>query len=68
MKNALYVLRYAKGTSQAEAMLNTENIKLIALAILRYAWLKASASQAVSQKKIPLNNFFLWRLFERVSG
>ena len=24
MKNALYILRYAKGTSRAEAMLNSE--------------------------------------------
>jgi len=34
MKNALHVQRYGKGTSRAEAMLNSEKIKPIALAIV----------------------------------
>jgi len=33
MKNALYVQRYAKDTSWAEVMLNSEKIKPVALAI-----------------------------------
>jgi len=34
MKNALYVQPYGKGTSQAEATLNSEKIKPVALAIV----------------------------------
>ena len=36
MDNALYILQYAKGTPQAEAMLNGEKIKLVALAIIKF--------------------------------
>jgi len=43
----------AKGTSLAEATLNSEKIKLVALAIVE---LKPSVSQAVSRKF--LNNLF----------
>ena len=48
MKNALYILRYAKGTSQAEATSNSEKTKPIALALLSYACLKTSVSQSVT--------------------
>ena len=34
MKNALYVLRYAKGTSRAEVTSNSEKIKPVALAVI----------------------------------
>ena len=34
MKNALYVLQYAKGTCWAEAMSSSENIKPVALAVI----------------------------------
>jgi len=34
MENALHLQRYGKGTSRAEAMLNSEKIKPIALAIV----------------------------------
>ena len=34
MKNALYVLRYVKGTSRAEATSNSEKIKPVALAVI----------------------------------
>ena len=53
MKKALCVLWYAKGTSQAEAMSNTEKIKVLALAIIE---LCLADSQSVSQsEEIPLN-------------
>ena len=45
MKNALHVLWYAKGISQAEMMSNSEKIKLVALS---YASQKASGRQAGS--------------------
>jgi len=57
-----------KGTSQAEAMLNSEKINLVALVIIEL-YLTEGISQAVSQKKIPLNKIFLkilWKLFERI--
>ena len=45
-----------KGTSRAEATLNSEKIKPVAIAEL---CLTEGISQVVSHKKIPLNNFFL---------
>ena len=45
IKHALYVLRYVKGTCQAEAILISENIKPIALS--SYACLKALVSQSI---------------------
>ena len=44
MKNALYVLWYAKGTCRAEATLNSENLKPIALAVI-----KSRLSEGISQ-------------------
>ena len=44
-----------KGISLAEATLNSEKIKPVALAIIELPCLKASVSQAVSQQKIPIN-------------
>jgi len=44
MKNALLVQWYGKGTSQAEAMLNSEKIKPITLAIV-----ELSESEGISQ-------------------
>ena len=35
MKNALYILQYAKGTSRAKAMLNSQKTKPIAIAIIK---------------------------------
>jgi len=48
----------AKGTSRAEATLNSKKFNAIALAIVE---LRESEGirQLVSQYKIPLNNFFL---------
>ena len=48
MKNALYVLRYAKGTSRAEAMSNSEKIKPVALAVIELR-LSEGISQSVSR-------------------
>ena len=47
MKNALYVLQYAK---RHEAMSNSEKIKPVALAVSSYACLKDSVSYSVSRK------------------
>ena len=44
MKDALYVLWYAKGTSQAEATLNCEKIKPVSLAVIELC-----SSQGISQ-------------------
>ena len=55
-----------KGTSQAEATLNSKKIKLVALAIIKLC-LTEGISQAVRQsEENPLNNFFKipWQLFE----
>ena len=49
MKNALYVLRYAKSTCRAEATLNSEKIKPVALAIIELRLSEASVSQLLSQ-------------------
>jgi len=38
MKNALYTLWYAKGTSQAEVMSNSEKFIPIALGIIELCW------------------------------
>jgi len=53
----------AKGTSLAEATLNSEKIKLI---LLTYTSLKASGRQLVSQL---VENIFKisWQLFESIS-
>jgi len=56
-----------KGTSQAEATLNSEKIKPVALAIIKLCLTVGQlvsqagrqAGKAVSQK-IPLNNFFFF--------
>ena len=48
MKNALYVLQYAKGTSQAEATSNSEKTKPVALAIIKLC-LSGGISQSVRQ-------------------
>jgi len=69
MKDVLYV---QKDTSQAEATLNNEKIKHVALAIVELRQSKGinkSVKQLVSKSvKIPLNNFlkFLWQLFESI--
>ena len=59
----------SKGTSRAEGTSNSEKIKPVALAVINLC-LTEGISQAVSQKKIPLNKFFniLWQLFESISG
>ena len=49
MKNALYVLRYAKSTSWANVTSNSEKIKLVML--VNYACLKASAGGLQLEKK-----------------
>ena len=52
MKNALYILRYAKGTSWAEVTSNSEKIKPVALAIIKLhlsEGINQSGSQSVSQ-------------------
>ena len=48
MKNALYILQYAKGTSQAEAASNSEKIKPVALAVVELC-LSEGISQLLSQ-------------------
>ena len=56
MKNKLYILLYAKGTSQAEAMSNSGGIKTIALAVIKLLLSEESVgwsfSQSVSQSVI----------------
>ena len=73
LKNTLQVVRHEcgmpKGTFQAEATLNSEKIKPVALAVIELC-LTEGISQAVSQKKIPLNYFLLkiqWQLFGSIS-
>ena len=57
LKNALHVLWYdKKGTSQAEVASKSEKIKPVALADIELCLIEG-ISQAVSQKKILLNNF-----------
>jgi len=46
-----------KGTSWDEATSNSEKIKPVALAVIKLR-LSEGIRQAVSQEKIPLNNFF----------
>ena len=46
-----------KGTSRAAATSNSKKIKPVALAVIELC-LTEGISQSVSQKKIPLNNFF----------
>ena len=48
MKNALYVLQYAKSTCQAEAMLNSDKIKPITLVVIKLH-LSEGNSQLLSQ-------------------
>ena len=48
MKNALYILQYAKGTSPAKVTSNSEKIKPVALAIIELR-LSEDISQSVSQ-------------------
>ena len=48
MKNALYILRYAKDTSQAEATSNSEKIKPVALTVIELC-LSEGISQSVTQ-------------------
>jgi len=50
MMQALELLGLAKGTSPDEVMLNSEEIKPVALANISYACLKALVSQSVSKK------------------
>jgi len=50
-----------KGTSWAEAMLNSEKTKPVALAVIKLCsteGISQAVIQSVSQKKILLNNFF----------
>ena len=57
----LHILQYAKGTSRAEVTLNSEKIKPVAIAVIELRLtegISQAVSQAVSHKKIPLNNFF----------
>ena len=49
MKNALYILRYAKGTSRAELMLNSEKSRPVAIAVIKLH-LSEGISQSVSRK------------------
>ena len=46
-----------KGTSRADVTLNSKKIKPVAIAVIELC-LTEDISQAVSHKKIPLNNFF----------
>jgi len=46
--SAFYILRYAKSTSQAEATLNSESIKCVALTIVKLRW--SRGRQLVSWK------------------
>jgi len=51
-----------KHTSQAKAMSKSERIKLGALAVTKLCLtegISKAVSQAISQKKIPLNYFYL---------
>ena len=48
MKNALYVLRYAKGTSRVGAISNSEKIKPVALTVIELR-LSEGISQLLSQ-------------------
>ena len=48
MKNALYVLRYAKGTCRAEATSNSDKIKPVALAVIELH-LSEGISQLLTQ-------------------
>ena len=48
MKNALYVLQYAKGTCLAEATSNSKKIKPVALAVIELRY--QSVTQSVSKK------------------
>ena len=48
MKNALYVLLYAKGTCRVEATSNSEKIKPVALAVIELR-LSEGISQSVTQ-------------------
>ena len=50
MKNALYILRYAKGMCLAEATSNSEKIKPVALVIIELRLLKTSVSLSVTRK------------------
>ena len=47
IKNALYILRYAKRTCRAEATSNSEKIKPIALAIIELRCISQSVTQSV---------------------
>ena len=49
MKNALCVLRYAKGTCQAEMTSNSEKIKPVALAIIELRLSEGIISQLLTQ-------------------
>ena len=53
MKNALYILQYAKSTCRAEAMSNSEKIKPIALAVIElrlFEGISQLLSQSVSRR------------------
>jgi len=58
-----------KGTSQAQATLNSEKIKPVALGIIKLC-LTEGISQAVRQSIRPLNNFFKipGQLLKSISG
>ena len=49
MRNALYVLWYAKDTCQAEVTLNSEKIKPVALAVIELCLSEGIQHQSVSQ-------------------
>jgi len=54
-----------KGTSRAEATLNSEKIKPVAIAVIKLCLtegISQAVRQSVSHKKIP------WQLFESISG
>jgi len=59
LKNALYILRYAKGTSRAEATLNREKFKPVALSIMELCQ-SEGISLLVSQT-VSRNFFFKFR-------
>ena len=48
MKNALYILQNAKGTSRAEVTLNSEKVRPVALVVIELH-LSEGISQSVSQ-------------------
>ena len=52
MKNALYVLRYAKGTSRAKAMSNSEPVALAVIKLRLFEGISQSVSQAVSRNSV----------------